>query len=60
MHLVIFDSRLTFDDNSNSVLNNINKRVGLFRKLQNTSSRLAIMTIYKAFKRPYLESWLSS
>ena len=52
---VIFDSILSFDENLNSVQSKTNKTIGLVRKLQNTLSRQALITIYKAFVKPYLD-----
>ena len=51
---VIIDSRLTFVDHLDSVQSKLNKAIGLLRKLQNTSPRPVLMSIYKTFTRPHL------
>ena len=39
----------------NIVTTNVNKTIGLLRKLQNLLPRTALITIYKAFVRPHLD-----
>ena len=48
------DSKLTFEDHYKTVLNKINRTIGLLRKLQNLLPREALITTYKAFVRPHL------
>ena len=51
---VILDSKLIFDKHLKIVTLKISKTLGLFRKLQNLLPRSALITVYKAFVRPYL------
>ena len=53
--VMIFDSRLSFDENLNSVLQKINQTVGLLQKLQGILLRISLITIYKSFTRPHLD-----
>ena len=53
--VMIFDSRLSFDENLNSVLQKINKTVGLLQKLQGILLRISLITIYKSFTRPHVD-----
>ena len=52
---VILDVSLSFDEHLISIQSKTNKAIGLLRKLQNTSPRQALITIYKAFVRPHLD-----
>ena len=52
---VILDVSLSFDEHLISIQSKTNKTIGLLRKLQNTSPRPALITIYKAFVRPHLD-----
>ena len=52
---VILDSTLTFDNHLNNVQSKSNRTIGLLRKLQNTLPRSTLITIDKAFTRPYLD-----
>ena len=52
---VILDFILTFTEHLNNVLAKVHKAVGLLRKLRNILSRTTLITIYKAFIRPYLD-----
>ena len=55
-HLRIFlDARLTFEEHLKVITTKVNKTVGLLRKLQKTSPRTVLMTMYKAFVRPHLD-----
>ena len=57
IHLGIFiDAQLTFEEHLKATTTKINKTIGLLRKLQNILPRPALMTIYKAFVRPHLQS----
>ena len=52
---VILDSKLIFDEHLKMVSLKISKTLGLLRKLHNLLPRSALITIYKAFVRPYLD-----
>ena len=52
---ILLDSKLTFEEHYKTILNKTNRTVGLFRKLQSLQPRAALITIYKAFVRPYLD-----
>ena len=55
-HLGIFlDAQLTFEEYLKVTTTEVNKTIGMIRKLQNVLPRLALMTIYKAFVRPHLD-----
>ena len=51
---VILDVKLTFEEHLKYVFNK-NKTIGLLRKLSNLLPRQALVIIYKAFVRPYLD-----
>ena len=44
-----------FEKHIETVLCEINKTIGLIRKLQNLLPRSALITLYKAFVRPHLD-----
>ena len=52
---IIRDSKFTFENHIYMVTTKINKTIGLLRKLQNPLPRTALIKIYKAFVRPYLD-----
>ena len=52
---VVLDSKLIFDEHLKMVSLKICKTLKLLRKLQNLLPRSALITIYKAFVRPYLD-----
>ena len=52
---VILDVKLTFEEHRKNLFNKTNKTIGLLRKLSNLLPRQALVTIYKAFIRPYLD-----
>ena len=52
---VILDVKLTFEEHLKNLFNKTNKTIGLLRKLSNLLPRQALVTIYKAFIRPYLD-----
>ena len=52
---VVLDNRLSFDDHLKMILNNVNKTIGLLRKLQNILPRSTLLTTYKSFIRPHLD-----
>ena len=49
------DSKLTFDIHIETILSKANRTIGLLRKLQQVLPRPSLITIYKAFIRPYLD-----
>ena len=53
--VVILDSKLIFDEYLKMVSLKISKTLGLLRKILNLLSRSALITIYKAFVRSYLD-----
>ena len=52
---VILDSKLIFDEHLKMVSLKISKTLGLLWKLQNLLPRSALIRIYKAFVKPYLD-----
>ena len=52
---VMLDSKLIFDEHLKMASLKISKTLGLLRKLHNLLPRSALITIYKAFVRPYLD-----
>ena len=52
---VILDSKSIFDEHLKMVSLKISKTLGLLRKLHNLLPRSALITIYRAFFRPYLD-----
>ena len=52
---VVSDSKLTFRDHLDIVFTNVRKTNGLLGKLNSILSRAALMTVFKAFVRPYLD-----
>ena len=52
---MLLDTKLDFQGHLKSVLNKVNKTIGLLRKLHNTLPRLPLLTIYKSFIRPHLD-----
>ena len=52
---VVLDSKLIFNEHLKMVSLQISQTPGLLRKLQNLLQRSALITIYKAFIRPYLD-----
>ena len=52
---VILDVKLTFEVHLKNVFNKTNKAIGLLQKLSNLLPRRALVTIYKAFVRPYID-----
>ena len=51
---MLFDTKLEFQGHLKSIINKINKTIGLLCKLHNTLPRLPLLTIYKSFLRPQL------
>ena len=52
---MLLDTKLDFQEHLKSVLNKVNKTIGLLRKQHNTLPRLPLLTIYKSFIRPHLD-----
>ena len=52
---MLFDTKLEFQGHLKSIINKINKTIGLLCKLHNTLPRLPLLTIYKSFLRPQLD-----
>ena len=52
---VILDSKLIFDEHLKMISLKISKTLGLLKKLHNLLPRSALITIYKASFRPYLD-----
>ena len=52
---MILDDKLNFLEHLQSIMNKINKTIGLLRKLQHYLPRSALITIYKSFIRPHLD-----
>ena len=51
---VILDSKLIFDEHLKIVSLEISKTLGILQRLHNLPARSALIAIYKAFVRPYL------
>ena len=49
------DSQLFFDIHIKTILAKANRTIGLLRKFQQVLPRPSLITIYKAFIRPYLD-----
>ena len=52
---MLLNTKLDFQGHLKSILNKVNKTIGLLRKLHNTLPRLPLLTIYKSFIRPHLD-----
>ena len=52
---MILDSNLSYEHHIKSILNKVNKAIGLLRKFQLILPRHSLITIYKAFIRPHLD-----
>ena len=52
---MFLDTKLDFQGHLKSILNKVNKTVGLLCKLHNILPRLPLLTIYKSFIRPHLD-----
>ena len=52
---MLLDTKLDFQGHLKSVLNKVNKTIGLLRKFHNTLPRLPLLTIHKSFIRPHLD-----
>ena len=52
---MLLDTKMDFQGHLKSVINKVNKTIGLLRKPHNTLPRLPLLTIYKSFIRPHLD-----
>ena len=52
---MMLDSNLSYEHHIKSILNKVNKTIGLLRKFQLILSRHSLITIYQIFIRPYLD-----
>ena len=52
---MILDSNLSYEHHIKSILNKVNKTIGLLRKFQLILPRHSLITIYKTFIRPHLD-----
>ena len=52
---MILDSNLSYEHHIKSILNKVNKTIGLLRKFQLIFLRHSLITIYKTFIRPHLD-----
>ena len=52
---MILDSNLSYEHHIKSILNKVNKTIGLFRKFQLILPSHSLITIYKTFIRPHLD-----
>ena len=52
---MILDWNLSYEHHFKSILNKVNKAIGLLRKFQLILPRHSLITIYKAFIRPHLD-----
>ena len=51
---MILDTKLNFQEHNKNILTNVNKTIGLLRKLQNMPQG-SLLTIFKSFVRPHLD-----
>ena len=52
---MMFDSNLSYEHHIKSILNKVNKTIGLLRKFQLILPRHSLIAIYKTFIRPHLD-----
>ena len=52
---MFLDCKLNFEEHLKTIVNKINKTIGLLQKFQNFLPRKLLLTIYKSFIRPHLE-----
>ena len=52
---LILGNKLNFQEHLKNILNQVNKTIGLLRKLQNILPREPLLTIYKSFARAHLD-----
>ena len=53
---MLLDTQLDFQEHLKSIFSKVNKTIGLLRKLQHKLPRSPLLTIYKSFIRPHLDS----
>ena len=52
---MFLDCKLNFEEHLKTIVNKINKTIGLLRKFQNFLPRKSLLTIYKSFIRPHFD-----
>ena len=52
---MILDGQLTFEEHRKTIFSEVNKTIGLIRKLRNSLPRPSLVTLYKSFIRPHLD-----
>ena len=52
---MFLDCKLNFEEHLKTIVNKINKTIGLLRKFQNFLPRKSLLTICKPFIRPHLD-----
>ena len=52
---ILLDCKLNFEEHLKTIVNKINKTIGLLRKFQNFLSTKLLLIIYKCFIRPHLD-----
>ena len=52
---MVLDSKLNFEEHLKTIVNKINKTIGLLHKFQNFLPKKWLFTIYKFFIRPHLD-----
>ena len=53
--ILLEEHHKTFEEHYKTILNKTNRTIGLLRKLRSLLPRAALITIYKAFVKPYLD-----
>ena len=56
LDLILYTS-LTFDEHIRAITSKVSKSIGLLWKLNNHLPRSSLITIYKSFVRPHLQSF---
>ena len=51
---MFLDYKLNFEEHLKTIVNKINKTIGLLRKFQNFLPTKSLLAIYKSFIRPHL------
>ena len=52
---MLLDCKLNFEEHLKTIVNKINKTIGLLRKFQKFLPRKSLLTVYKPFIRPHLD-----
>ena len=52
---MFLDCKLNFEEHLKTIVNKINKTIGLLREFQNFLPRKSLLTIYKSYIRPQLD-----